>query len=376
MDWNQIWTDIKTFFTTNAWNIVIFFAVLLFGIIAIKLILNVTRRILNKTKMEKIAIGFLMVILKVVLYLCLILSLFGIIGINVNGILTAISAMFLAVGLALQNNISNMANGIIIVSTKMFKKGDYIKVDGVEGSVVGINFLFTTLMTPDNKRVTVPNSSIVNGSVTDFDSSKTRRVDVKVEVAYESDIELVKKVVLDTAKSNGKVLLDPEPTCRISSFNASAIELTLKCWCDSEDYWSVYFDCMENIFNEFKRNNISIPYNQLEIRERKDVPPTYIIGDKLPERQEKIRKEEHNFDLEKVDFAEIFTKNRNKKKNKKKDIKKQKNNKNTNEKEELSNDETAPDSLEIDKLSKVIENQANEEKIGIGKKNNSQQEDK
>ena len=136
MDWGKIWNDIVNFFKTNIWNIVIFFAVLFIGIIVIKLLLNVLRKILNKTRIEKIAIGFFMVVLKLCLYLCLVLILMSIIGINVNGVLTALSALVLAIGLALQNIIANAANGLIIISNKMFKKGDYVNVNGVEGSVV------------------------------------------------------------------------------------------------------------------------------------------------------------------------------------------------------------------------------------------------
>ena len=129
MDWNQIWNDIVAFFEKNVWNIVLFVAVLFIGIIVIKILLNIIRRVLNKTRAEKIAVGFLIAILKVVLYLCLILALLSIIGIQITGLLTALSALILAIGLALQNNIANAANGLLVVSSKMFKKFDYIFVD-------------------------------------------------------------------------------------------------------------------------------------------------------------------------------------------------------------------------------------------------------
>ena len=314
MNWTKIWNDIVNFFKDNVWNIVLFFAVLFVGIILIKLIINIIRRLLNKTKMEKIAVGFIIGVLKVVLYLCLVLSLLGIIGVEVTGVLTALSALLLSVGLALQNNIANVANGIIIVSSKMFKKGDYITVNGVEGSITQINFLFTTLITPDNKRITIPNSTIVNSAVIDNDSNLTRRVNFAFCVSYDSDVELVKKVVIDCMKSNGKVLLDPAPFCRLNAMNDSSLEFAARCWCDSEDYWDVYFDIMETVFNELKRNKISIPYNQLEIRERKDNPPTFVVGKGLPERVEKVREERRDFDLENANLAEIFTKNKKKKK--------------------------------------------------------------
>lgn len=313
MDWNQLWNDIVTFFETNIWNIVLFFAVLFIGIILIKLLINISRRLLNKTKIEKIAVGFIIAILKVVLYLCLVLILLSIIGVQITGILTALSALILAIGLALENNIANAANGLIVVSSKMFKKGDNIEVDGKKGTVVQINFLFTTILTSDNKRVTIPNSTIINSSVVDYDANKTRRVEWKFTVAYESDVEQVKKLICDCMYSNGKVRLDPAPFCRLNNLGASSIEFVARAWCDREDYWDVYHDVLELVYNELKRNNISIPYDQLEIRQRKDSPVLPVNKKPIPKRVEKIRVEQRDFDLENADLTSMFFKKKGKK---------------------------------------------------------------
>lgn len=306
MDWGKLWDDIVNFFTNNVWNIVLFFAVLLIGIIVIKLTLNLLKRIVNRSKVEKIAAGFFLVLLKFVLYLVLILILLSIIGVNINGVLTALSASVLAVGLALQTIISNVANGLVIISNKMFKKGDYIVVNGVEGSIIEINFLFVTLQTPDNKKITLPNSTIVNSSVTNVTANSTRRVQLTFDVAYETDIEVAKKVVVDAVLSDGRVLLDPAPTCRLSAMKESSIELTARFWCDTEDYWDVYFDNIELIYNELKRNNIKIPYKQIEYRERKDEVVLPVNGSGLPERVEKKRKKKVDYDLENMDIAEVI----------------------------------------------------------------------
>ena len=133
MDWSKIWLDICNYFKSNIWNIVLFFAILLVGIIVIKVLLSVIRKILKHTKMEKIAQQFICTILKFLLWLLLILLLLSQLGVEITGILTAFSAVILAVGMALQNAISNVANGIIIISSHMFKKGDYIITNGVEG---------------------------------------------------------------------------------------------------------------------------------------------------------------------------------------------------------------------------------------------------
>ena len=306
MNWRNIWNDITTFFKTNIWDIILFVAILVFGIILIKIVLNITKRLLSKTRMEKIAQQFICTILKFVLYLILILTLLTRIGVEITGILTACSAVILAVGMALQNCIANVANGIIIISSKMFKKGDYIITGGVEGSVSDINFLFTTLVTTDNKKVTLPNSNILNGEVTNLGAFPKRRVDFIFSVAYETDVELVKKIVTDVMKSNGKIYLEPAPFCRLKFLSASSIDFASNCWCDNADYWEVYYYVIENVYNEFKRNNISIPYNQLEIRERKDEVVMPVIAQALPERVEKEREQSDKIDLENDNLSKIF----------------------------------------------------------------------
>ena len=306
MNWNSIWQTVVNFFRGNVWNIVTFVLVLVFGIIAVKLLVNVLKKMLGRTHMEPIAVGFVMAIVKFLLYLVLVIILLQILGIGITWIVTAFSAIFLAVGLALQNNIANVANGIIIVSSGMFKKGDYIEVDGVEGSIAQINFLYITLVTPDNKRITLPNNKILNEIVTNYDSNNTRRVNFEFEVGYENDVELVKQTVIECMKSNGLVRLDPAPFCRLKSMGDSNLLFVGRCWCDREDYWTVYFDITETVFNEFKRRGISIAYNQIEVRERNDNPASPVIGDALPVRVEKQRNKKHHFDLENGDLAELF----------------------------------------------------------------------
>lgn len=299
--WQAIWQTIVDFFTQKWWAVLEFIAVLILGIILVKIICNVVKKLFARTKMEKIAQQFVLAILKFLLYLVLVLVLLGILGIEITGIITALSAALLAVGMALQNNIANLANGIIIVACQMFKKGDYIAVDGKEGSIVDINFLFTTLMTPDNKKITLPNSTIVNSSVVNSGANKLRRVDFTFSVAYETDVELVKKIVTECMLSNGKVYADEDkaPFCRLRTLGASSIDFFANCWCDKEDYWDVYYYVLEKVYNEFKKHNVSIPYNQLEVRSRTDEVVMPFDKSDLPERVEKVRPEQSS-ELEKI----------------------------------------------------------------------------
>ncbi len=300
MNFQEFFNRINNFFKTGFGNVIIFFAILVLGIIVIKIAMTILRSVLGKTKMEKIAQQFLCTITKFVLWLVLILILLHQMHFDITGLLTAFSAVILAVGMALQNAIANVANGIIIISSHMFKKGDYIILNGVEGNITDINFMFTTLVSVDNRRITLPNSSILNSNVTNLGAYPKRRVDFTFSVAYESDVELVKKVITDVMKSDGRVYLDPAPFCRLKTLNASSLDFFSNCWCDNADYWDVYYYIVENVYNEFKRNNISVPFNQIEMRERHDEVSMPVVGEALPKRVEKVREVEHEHSLKEV----------------------------------------------------------------------------
>lgn len=311
MDWAGIWNSIKTFFSDNIWNILWFFLVLFIGIVVVKIALNILRRVLGNTRMEKVTQSFIYKIVKFLLYLLLIMILLSMLGISMTGIVTAFSACVLAIGMALQNNIANLANGIVIVSSKVFKKGDFIEVDGVSGSVEDINFLFTTITTTDNKRINLPNSAIVDGALINYGANPTRRVDFTFSVAFESDVELVKKVVLDVINSNGCVRVNEKaPFCRLKTIGVNSLDFFANCWVDAEDYWDVYYYVIENVYNEFKRNGISIPHTQIEVRERNDEVKMPVIEKPLDKRVEKVRMlKKKSIDLEKDDLVALFKRN-------------------------------------------------------------------
>lgn len=302
----EFWNKIVNFFTSNAWNILLFFATLIIGTIVIWLIMTIIKAVFKKRQMDMVASRFICSIIRFVLWLVLVIGILSGMGVPITGLTTAVSAIVLAVGVALKDNISNLANGIIIVSSKKYKTGDYVVVEDVEGSIIEINFLFTALKTPDGKQVLMPNSAMVNSKVINMGAFPTRRVQLTISVAYESDVELVKKTITDVMKSNGKVYLDPAPFCRLKTFGSSSLDFFCKCWVDGEDYWDVYYDLTEGIFNELKRNGIVIPYQQIEIRERKDTPPTIVIEEKRERIEKKRAPKKKKVDVEDWESGEIF----------------------------------------------------------------------
>ncbi len=291
MDWNEIWEKIKGFFVDNAWNIVWFFVVLVVGLIVIKIIMMTIKFIFKKREFDQVAAKFILAIIRFCLLLILVTILLAMMGVSVTGITTAFSAAVLAVGMALKDFLSSLASGLVLVGSKKYKQGDYIIVNGVEGMVEDINFLFTTLKTPNSTQITMPNTMMVNNAVTNLGAYPIRRVCFNFSVAYESDTALVKKVVLDVFNSCGLVLKDPAPSCRLKEYDASAISFFALCFCDKEDYWDTYYYVMGHVFDEFKRNGITIPFQQVEVRERKDTVEMQPEFDQLPERVEKVRQQ-------------------------------------------------------------------------------------
>ena len=299
MDWNAIWEKIKNFFVDNAWNILWFFVVLVVGLLVIKIIMMTLKFIFKKKGFDQVAAKFILAIIRFCLLLLLITILLAMIGVSVTGITTAFSAAVLAVGMALKDFLSSLASGLVLVGSKKYKTGDYIIVNGVEGMVEDINFLFTTLKTPNSTQITMPNTMMVNHAVTNLGAYPIRRVCFTFSVAYESDTALVKKVVMDVFNSCGLIHKDPAPSCRLKEYSASSIDFFALCFCDKEDYWDTYYYVMGHVFDEFKRNGISIPFQQVEVRERKEKVVYPVEFDELPDRVEKVReKKKKNMTLE------------------------------------------------------------------------------
>jgi len=328
--WNNLWQKLVNFFNSNIWSIILFFVVLALGLIAIHLLLWGFKKIMRRKKVDPMAIRFIAAIIRLFLYVILVLLLLYIIGVPITGLTTAFSAAVLAVGMALKEFLGNIASGIILIGSQKYKAGDFVAVNGTEGRVVDINFLFTTLRTWDETQVTLPNSSMVNSAVTNYGAYRTRRVAIMWSVAYESDTELVRKTMVDVMLSCGLVYKDPAPLCRLKTLNESSLDYFLTCYCDNEDYWDVYYYIMDRGYDECKRHGITIPFKQIEITQKKPLPTIVEHPEGLPARNEKIRlEEEHKITVDEFEdmgiqaFAQ-YVKTQNKKAKRKSSKKKEK----------------------------------------------------
>lgn len=294
MSWEELWNGIVNFFTVGGLTILKTIGIWIVGYIVIRVVMIVLKKIFSKTKLEKVAQSFFLSIIKFVLYFILLVMVLQQLGVAITGLIAAMSAVGLAIGLALQNSLANVASGIILLINQPFKEGDFVNINGVEGNVKNVKILTTALVTTDNKIVILPNSTVANNSIINYSARRTRRLEFTFNVDYKTDTALVNKIVIDVMKSNGKVQLEPAPFCALKTFGESSIDFFAHCWVASEDYWDVYYYIMDNVFNEFKRNNIEIPFKQIEVRMKDDKVVMPFRQEKLPERtnEKKVEKEQ------------------------------------------------------------------------------------
>lgn len=188
-----------------------------------------------------------------------------IVGFDVTALSAVIATFGVTAGLALQGSLSNLTGGIMILIFRPFKVGDYIDNHTDSGTVESIGIFYTTLTTPDNKTITVPNGALSNATVVNYSTKDTRRVDIEFSVAYGSDIDKVNKVMLTVASANEKIFKDPAPFAALIRQDASALVFVMRAWCNSSDYWNVYFSLEENMKKAFDAVGIEIPFNQIDV---------------------------------------------------------------------------------------------------------------
>lgn len=240
-------------------------AILVLGWLLIKLVKRILKKTFEKTELdvslEKFIISVVDICLKILLVICALSAL----GISTTGLVAAFSAAAVAVSLALKDSLGNLAGGILMLLTRPFKTGDYIEADGYSGTVLQIDMIHTTLRTPDNRQVVIPNGQLVNKTIVDYSKESTRRMDLQFGISYDNDPELAKKIILDCALAHEFTLTDPEPFVRVTEHADSAVIITMRVWVKSENFWALHFDLLEKVREEFDKNGISIPYNQLDV---------------------------------------------------------------------------------------------------------------
>ncbi len=249
-------------------------AFLVLGLIVIKIVQIIARSAaLKSNKLDRSASTFVISIITVVLYVVLVIILVSSLGFSTAGIIAAFSAVALAVALALKDSLASLANGVIIIFTKPFKKGDYISIGGVEGLVQDIRLFNTKVLTYSNEEIIVPNSEVLGDKLINYSSMPLRRVVIEVPVPYGVNLAEVKAFLLEAVAAYKYTVTTPPPAVVLADYGESTLDLSVRAWGPTENYWDLYFDLREIILNTLTEHGIERPHNRLEVKLRDDWAP-------------------------------------------------------------------------------------------------------
>ena len=264
----KLLTMLEEFAVTYGGKLII---ALLVVIVGFKVVNAVTRK-LGKAKgiakLEPSARNFILNAVAVLIKVIIGVTALAIMGIPMTSIVAVIGSCGLAIGLALQGSLANIAGGFVLVIAKPFAIGDFIISGDISGTVEEIGVFHTKVITIDNKRIIVPNSTISNATLVNATALQQRRVDLTFSASYENDIAAVERVLKETCRAHRLVLDDPEPFARLSAHSSSSLDYTVRAWCKTEDYWTVYFDLFRDVKYAFDKNGITVPYPQMDVHSR------------------------------------------------------------------------------------------------------------
>lgn len=234
------------------------------GILGIRFVVELTKRALGKSKLEKAAHSLVLSVIQIALYILLALIVASKLGIDVTSIIALASVATLAISLALQNALANVFGGFVLLSTHPFHSGDYVEIAGQSGTVTEIGMTYTKLITADNKLISIPNSAVTSAQIVNYTATGKRRVDISATAAYSAPIENVLEA-LRQAAAVGTALEDPAPFAAVSNYGESAIEYVLRVWSTADDYWATLYTVNQNIKAKFDEAGIEMTYPHLNV---------------------------------------------------------------------------------------------------------------
>lgn len=249
----------------NGIKLIIGLIVLFIAFKVVNFIAKRLQRRLDKKNVDKTIANVTVKALKLVLKIMVFLLFLGYVGIETAGIGTIIGSVSVCIGLAVQGSLSNFAGGIVILVMRPFKLGDFIEAQGHSGTVTDIKMFYTYLNTPDNKVVMIPNGALGNGDIINYSKEEERRVDLVFSVDYSTDLKLAKEIIEKEIENHQLILKDKEYFVRLGEMAASSLDIKTRVWVKNADYWTVYFDLLEKVKKKFDENNISVPFNQLDV---------------------------------------------------------------------------------------------------------------
>lgn len=251
-------------------NVVAAFVLALVYLIIIKIVLGILDKFLKKSYVERSLHSFIRTSVKIVLYFVAVLAICEKLNIGITSFIALFGVFGLAVSLAFQGLLSDVAGGLSILITKPFAVENFVEIGDIKGTVIDINFIYTKINAGDNKIISIPNAQITGAKIINYSAKENRRVDLEISASYEDDINKVKKTINDVIQNNELVLKEEPILVRVKEYKESSISYVVRAWTKNENYWDVYFDLTEGIKKGFDDNGISMPFNQLEVKLKKD----------------------------------------------------------------------------------------------------------
>ena len=267
----QTMDDIVKWLINKSGSVIAAFIFIFIGIKITGLIVKLVKRGFDRSKIDSSVAGFLLSVIRIVGYILVFITAATIVGFEVTSFVAILGTASMAIGLALQGALSNLAGGVLILLLKPFKVGDYIveNNDHNEGTVASIDIFYTRLLTHDNKLVVIPNGTLTNSSLINVTNEAKRKLEVTIPVAYNTDLKKMKEVVHGILSEDDRILDNEPKDIFISSFDDSGMTIAIRAWAATSDYWSTLWDMRENIKAAFDENGIEIPYNRVEVEMRK-----------------------------------------------------------------------------------------------------------
>jgi small conductance mechanosensitive channel len=249
------------------WGIKIALALVIFyvGRMVVSIVVRGVGKVLRSRNMDEILVTFLTSILRWALLLFVVIAALSQLGINTTSLVALLGAAGLAVGLSLQSSLSNFASGVMLIIFRPFTKGNFVEAGGATGVVEKISIFTTTMTTPDNKEVIVPNGAILGNNITNFSARPTRRVDMVFGISYDDDIRKAKQVLEEIIAADERVLPEPAPVIALGELGDSSVNFLVRPWVKSENYWGLLWDTTETVKLKFDEAGISIPYPQMDV---------------------------------------------------------------------------------------------------------------
>ena len=261
----QIFKQIGSYISEYGFKLLLAICIVVFGICLAWLIGFLLKKILLKTRLDGAMLTFIVSILRIGIVVLAVLIAAGVLELTTSGLLVSLGTVVIAVGLALKDSFANLANGILIIFNKPFRRGDFVSINGVEGKVHNIKLLTVELITFSNVKIVLPNNTVLNGNIINYSALAIRRADMKFTVAYGSDMNKVEEVLRKIAQDHPLVLKSMKVNIYMESHDDSAITYAVKVWGNNGDYFSILHSFPRLVYDAFEKEGITIPFNQVDV---------------------------------------------------------------------------------------------------------------